>query len=729
MAAISAIDKITVVRFLGVGARVSAVERQYAYRTPGTAPAYMDADTTSVSLVKHPAITPASLDIFEPVGRAGGVTLEFNYDNDDALVTALARRTIEPLRGANNEDIYTTAFVDSADSSMVLSANVSTVLSGGDLIWFGTNVAACGTPTGATVPITMGKLGTTAEDVPYVGRGVLVFTSWQDLVGRRVEISETYPDTVSQAGETLIYRGVVDTVVPDGPKLTIRTQSRLQQMLGDGGRKFYAPPSDNTVSIRRRGDRAWASRTVQFARDTLWGDPTWTYLRFVGPSGKWAVIKVADDGSGLADVRRYVLDDSEPNILQVGQDEEVYPISQWDEVWPELEFIANARAEYAWVSDTKSPSDLLLDILQGADQPWSMVMRLQDDEIDAAAIASKVDLAASSLESIRSAGVPSEFGELFIMPYYPPHDQKLTDIISKEILEPLGLALVPDKTGVATVIDFRQVFVADDTVANADIKTTTVGPTPRSTKTVIRSWSYTAEIEGTKFVETVYSVLAGMLYGGGKEKSYELSLLATEANLRALANRARAMSATYERAVPEGGFFVGTDIDADVGKVLEVTCDSLPGDDGVRGSGSQRFFVTQYGKEPGAAPRVQGVFFGSDFGALWGPAAKVASYSAGTITTQNQVFTDPDESDIDADKFAVGDYIILLDQYGALKTGAKEITAITTNKIDALHTSAVNGDYIVLASYDSTGQDNSWTWLGDASAELGAANDAAKVWT
>jgi len=220
-----------------------------------------------------------------------------------------------------------------------------------------------------------------------------------------------------------------------------------------------------------------------------------------------------------------------------------------------------------------------------------------------------------------------------------------------------------------------------------------------------------------------------MLHGGGKTKKYEVRILASAANLLVFKERARGLSATYERAVPEGGFSVATSIDSDVGNVLQVTCSSLPGDDGVRGSGYQRFFVTEWGREPGGAPRLRGLFMGTDTGAKWAPAARVASFAGGVVTIDSQVFTDPAESDVDSDKFTVGDYASLLDQYGTHKAGPVEITSIAPAKLTVAFPTAVDGDYVILAAYDATGHSNEWTWLADLSARLGSANDVAPVWT
>lgn len=733
MAAISTNDRVTVVRFEGVGARISGTNHQYVYRTPGPALSYTTAAVTAEALVKHPTIAPARLDPLEPIGFGGGVSLEFNYDNDNALVTALARRTLSPLRGSLNEIVTTTAYVENTDTSMVVSSDVSSVLSAQDLIWFGTNVASVSSVSTTTVNMVLGQIGSTAEDVPYTGTGVQIFTSWPDLVGRRVEIATSDATIGSRSGETVIYRGVVEAVVPDGPRLTIRTKSRMQQMFGDGGRKFFAPQSVNEYAgSARRIEGSIDGGYWEYQRNTLWGDPTWTYHRLVSEDEKWMVVKMTDSGVGGSLYRRYVPDTSGPNIVQMGRSKEVFSPDRWDELWEDGFGVGALRAEYAWVADSQSPSDILLDFLQGGGLPWSVCMRLGSDEIDATAIAETVDLAADAIGIVRSPGVPSAFGDLFVMPYFEPSSERIAEIIADEILGPLGLALAPNKVGVVTAVDFRQVFFIDDTVANADIKGSGIGATPRSTKTVTRSWTFSAEIDGTTRTQIVHSVLATMLHGGGKEKQYDLTILGTQWNLHALKERARALTATYERAVPEGGFSVGSSIDSDVGKVLQVTCSSLPGDDGVRGSDSQRFFVTEWGRDAGGPPTLRGLFLGTDTGAKWAPAARVQSFSSGQLTCYEQVFTDPDEADVDVEKFEVGDEIHLLDQYGTHKVGPKAITAISpgSNKITVSGMgTAVDGDYIILAAYDDTGHDNDWTWLADDSARLGAANDTAPVWT
>lgn len=728
MAAISTDDKVTIVRIAGVGV-YSAGAKQYAYRTPGAALSYTTAATTVSAIVKHPTISPARLDPLEPIGHGGGVSVELAYLNDHALITPLARRTVAPLKGPNNEDVTTTAFVASGDSSMVVSSDVSSVLTANDLIWFGTACAIVTSVSGSTVNFTMGQLGTGSEDVPYVGTGAQIFTSWPDLIGRRVTISESNATIGSEGAEMIIYRGVVEAVVPDGPRLTLRTKSRMQQMFGDGGRKFFAPQGTSSSSAFLI-DGSIVGGFWDYPRNTLWDDPTWVYHRLISQDGRWAVVKMADAGTGGADFRRYVPDTTGPNIVQMGQDDEVYPPSRWGELWESGRGTGRIRVEYAWVQADQTASDIFLDLLQGDALPWSVCMRLTNDEINATEIATKIDRATDAIGVIRSFGVPSEFGDLFVMPYYEPSDERLADIMAEEFLGPLGLALAPDKMGVITCVDFRQVFVIDDTVSSADIKGGAIGPTPRSTKTVVRMWSFTADINGTKLTEEVHSVLATMLHGGGKTKKYEVKILASEANLLTLKGRAQALSATFERAVPEGGFSVGSAIDSDVGNVLQVTCSSLPGDDGVRGSGAQRFFVTEWGRDSGGAPRLRGMFLGTDTGAKWAPAARVQSYSAGTMTIYSQVFTDPSESDVDSDKFAVNDKIILLDQYGTQKVGATTITGISTNKLVVSGMGvAADGDYVILAPYDSTGHDNEWTWLADNSARLGSANDVAPVWT
>ena len=731
MAAASTNDKVTVVRIDGVGARISGTNYQYTYRTPGDALSYTTAAATVSAIVKHPTITPARLDPLEPIGHGGGVTLELDYLNDNALVTALARRTIAPLKGPNNEDVFTTAFVASGDTSMVVSSNVAAVLSVHDLIWFGTCVARVASVSTTTVGFVMGELGSVAEDVPYVLTGAVIFTSWPDLIGRRVKISESDSTIGSEGAETVIYRGVVEAVVPDGPRLTIRIKSRMQQMFGDGGRKFFAPQAAiNHPRVLTRADGLLEGGLWEFPRNTLWDDPTWVYLRLVADDGKWMVVKMLDLDVGGARYTAYRPDHRGPNIVQSGRDSEPYAPEKWDELWPpgDAAALENLTAEYAWVAADQTPSDILLDLLQGDALPWSVCMRLQSDEINAAQIAAKVDQATDAIGTVRSFGVPSEFGNLFVMPYYKPSDERLSDIMADELLGPLGLALAPDRLGVIACVDFRQVFVVDDTVGAADIKSGPIGATPRSTRTVVRTWAFTSEIGGVT-PETVHSVLATMLHGGGKTKKYEVRILASAANLFVLKERARGLSATYERAVPEGGFSVASSIDADVGNVLEVTCDSLPGDDGVRGSGAQRFFVTEWGRESGGAPRLRGLFMGTDTGAKWAPAAQVASFTGGVVTLVSQVFTDPAESDVDSDKFAIGDEASLLDQYGTLKLGPKEITSIATNKLTVAFPSAVAGDYIILAAYDATGHANEWTWLADDSAQLGSANDVAPVWT
>jgi len=737
MAAVSTNDKVTVVRFDGVGARISGANEQYVYRTKGDALSYTTAAATVSALAKHPTISPARLEPLEPIGTGGGVSLEMIYDNDNALITALARRTIAPLKGALNEDVYTTAFVGSGDSTMVVSADVSSVLSVNELIWFGTVVAKVTSVSTTTVGISKGQLGSSSEDVPYTGDGVLIFTSWPELIGRRVTISEADSTTANEASETIIYRGVVEAVVPDGPKLTIRVKSRMQQMFGDGARKFFAPQSQNVterteawiVDDKLRGGH-W-----DYPRNTLWGDPTWTYHRLIADDNRWMVVKLEDAEIGASNITRYVPDSTGLNIIQMGRDEEVYSPDRWGELWEpdgEETLVGPLRAEYAWVAEDQTMSDILLDLLQGNSLPWSVCMRLQNAEIDSAGIAETVDLAADAIGVIRSPGIPSEFGDLFVMPYLKPSDERLADIMAEEFLGPLGLALTPDKLGVIKCVDFRQVFFVDDSVANADIKSGPIGATPRTTKTVTRTWTFNGEVDGTKITETVHSVLATMLHGGGRTKKYDVRILASARNLRLLKERARALTATYERAVPEGGFSVGTDIDSDVSNVLKVTCSSLPGDDGVRGSGFQRFFVTEWGKEPGGAPQLRGLFLGTDTGAKWAPAARVQSFSSGQLTCYEQVFTDPDEADVDVEKFEVGDEIHLLDQYGTHKVGPKAITAISpgSNKITVSGMgTAVDGDYIILAAYDDTGHDNDWTWLAGNDAKLGAAGDTAPVWT
>ena len=180
MAAVSTNDRVTIVRFEGVGAKVGASFEQYTYRTPGDSLSYTTAAATVEALAKHPTVAPARLDPLEPIGVGGGVTLDMLYLNTNALVTALARRTITPLKGALNEDVYTTAYLESTDTSAVLGSDVSSVLSVNDLIWVGTNTANVTSVSTSTVGITLGQLGAPAQDVPYVGEGVLVFTSWAD---------------------------------------------------------------------------------------------------------------------------------------------------------------------------------------------------------------------------------------------------------------------------------------------------------------------------------------------------------------------------------------------------------------------------------------------------------------------------------------------------------------------------------------------------------------------
>lgn len=731
--------RTTTARFAGLG---TAADGQWVFQCgpDNTAAGSNNEDY----LAEHPKVSPASVGILDAIGKGGGVTLEFVYDDSAEPVQALARTEVTFARDSNNAVGRVSEFTDSSATTIPTDVDLSGTLSGGDYIWFGSEAAVVSSVSSSSITVTRAALGSTPSDLPRQSLGMVIMTAAPPIAGRAVTVKES---TGSDASETTIFQGIVtDVRAASGgnpSRLTVAAQSRMRDLFGGSGRTWYAPRSSNTFQVwNSRFGRLGSAQRIAVVNDQVFGSLQANYLRVFTEDGHWAVVAV-DLVEEAASVDKYVLA-AGPNVVQMGIDDLVLPLERWDEVFPRGEGVKECMAEWVAVyTSPVTPYGLLYDMLLGdSTWPWGVSLGLSTADVDIPQVRSVFRRALPF--SVRSRHIWPGYGAAvqFVLPWFQP-DEKIGEIIEKEIVAPAFCALAPAKDGRLTAIDWRNVLVSPDTVAQADIMDGPPGEVTQSLKTVVREMQLSATLssgggEGT-LTDRVISEYAAAIHATGRSIKHKVRILASaltqpgDIENGPLHHRMRGLIATYERAARTGALVLSSSITTDVGGVIRVTCDDLPGPDGVRGSTSERFLVSERGREASGKVLLRGFYLGSDEGAEWAPVAEVSAYSSGTITVKDDGrFTASDDTASPASYFEVGDYVILLDQYGTEKVGtATEITGISGDDISDLtaFATAVDGDLIVLADYDETGQDNTWAWQADDAAELGAAGDDAKVWT
>lgn len=731
--------RTTTARFAGLG---TAADGQWVFQCgpDNTAAGSNNEDY----LAEHPKVSPASVGILDAIGKGGGVTLEFVYDDSAEPVQALARTEVTFARDSNNAVGRVSEFTDSSATTIPTDVDLSGTLSGGDYIWFGSEAAIVSSVSSSSITVTRAALGSTPSDLPRQSLGMVIMTAAPPIAGRAVTVKES---TGSDASETTIFQGIVTDVRPaaggNPSRLTVAAQSRMRDLFGGSGRTWYAPRSENELSsmVRTNANRIiWSGYpSFAFRKTREFGALSASYLRIFNDDGQWAVVEV-DTGTGPdSDNFDYYAPAAAPNIVQIGEDDRIAPVDQWGEIFP-ANVAFTGRAEWVAVyTSPVTPYGLLYDLLLGdSTWPWGVSLGLSTTDVDTVSLR---DVMTRALPfNLRSNHIGANYAGTvdFVLPWFQP-DEKIGEIIKKEILAPAFVGLLPTANGQIGAIDWRNVLVPDGTLSQSNITSGPIGEVSQSRGDVLRDVTIKTEHYGGKLADRVISEYASAIHATGRAVSFPVRVYAahltpadgtTEGPLK---RRARGVIASYERAPRVGGFMTRKTVTADVGDVLSVSCDDLPAPSGVRGSSAERFLITERGKEKGGEVRLAGAFLGTDIGARWAPVAEVSSYSSGTITVKDDGrFTASDDATSPAAYFEVGDYVILLDQYGTEKVGtATEITGISGDDISDLSafSTAVDGDLIVLADYDETGQDNTWAWQADDSAELGSAGDDAKVWT
>jgi len=734
-------DRTTTVRFAGLG---NATDGQWVYQCgpDNTAAGSNNEDY----LAEHPKVSPASVGILDAIGKGGGVTLEFVYKDSEEPVQAIARTAVTFARDSNNAVGRVAEFTDATETTIPTDVDLSGTLSVNDYVWFGSEAAVVTAVTSSNFTVaTRGAVGTTASDLPRQSLGMVIMTAAPPIAGRAVTVKES---VTSDASETTIFNGIVTDVRPaaggNPARLTVSAQSRIRDLFGNDGRTWYVPRSSNTFQVRNsRFARLATDRRIAFVNDRVFGSMQSSYLRLFSEDGHWAVVAVTlDEETPSVDYYKVA---AGQNVVQMGIDDLVYPTGRWDEVFERGQGVTGCMAEWVAVyTSAVTPYDLLVDLLIGdSTWPWGASLGLsQSADVDIAQVRSVFRRALPF--NLRSRHVGPQYAATvqFVLPWFQP-DEKIGDIIKKEVVAPAFCALAPAKDGRLTAFDWRDVLVSADTVTQTDIMDGPPGEAAQSLKTVVREMQLSASLssgggEGT-LTDRVISEYASAIHATGRSLKHKVRVLASaltqpgDTEFGPLHHRMRGLIATYERAARTGALVLSSTNTTDIGDVLRVTCDDLPGPDGVRGSTSERFLVSERGREASGKVLLRGVYLGTDEGAEWAPVAEVSSYSSGTITVKDDGrFTASDDSTSPAAYFEVGDYVILLDQYGTEKVGtATEITGISGDDISDMtaFATAVDGDLIVLADYDETGQDNTWAWQADDAAELGAAGDDAKVWT
>ncbi len=591
-----------------------------------------------------------------------------------------------------------------------------------------------------TIAVTWSKHGTVQEEIPFLAPGAVIWQSWPDVIGLRCTYSEADEDAASAGDEEELFFGVVTDLAVEGAtvSLTVAPQTARVGGRGDKLSRIWMPPrSQNqctvslagTIAIREGGG-------FFFATGGLNGDVSgFGYLRIVTEDERWAVIAVtgtALEGS-FGELGTVYTPDGSVGTLQVGRGRNVHPFEQWSDVWGaggDADERVLARAEWVDVytaSDDRHPSDIVEDIFSGTTRPWGVSLRLTSDEYDDTSL----DVLDSAIDvgDLRSPGLGPGWSNVWVGPFVEA-DTPILEHVVEEYVEPAACGLVPAESGALVFIDWALVLVADATVTTSEVFSDRIG-WRRHRGAVLRMVELTSKTGRDTNNELVISEVASAVHGGGKEKEIEIYGLGLY--LPTLRQRWISIMGTYERSLPDATMTIASSVAVNVGEVLNLqSINMIPAVDGTRGGASMRMLVTEVGVERSAAQPTRGLLLGDDIGARWGPTASVVSYSAGDVTIKPQDWSDPDGAANDVDHFTVGDYAILLDGFGTEKVGtATEITAKPGGDVLTVNfPTAVNGDTIVLADYDETGQaGNSWGGRADESATLGAANDDAAVYS
>lgn len=728
----SARDDIYILRIAGVvdddGEQIAYTTRTLAYTSP---------PTQSAAIADVQGTMQQACRILEPVGSAGGLSLELTYGAP--YVDRITRQQIAPVRSSGGVVVRV---VRPALTGSLLYTQVQPDLTSGDLVYIGgelveyTSWTALPSYSGGAgyMTVVRGQGGTPAQPIPVVGAGTVVLSQLPSVVGQRCTLSRVPATATSSADEEVVYRGTVDGLTPDGPKVALAIGSAMSRLRD----RQYIPAAsadlDEGVEIRFAVTDAGVTPAIggygvaQIRIDALPEDVTGTPLLWLSLSRDGVSATLLVTGAwyqqtigGVRTTRVGVSSSSSALLMRIG----TRTLSASEAA---AELTASWRVTSVQVADqiglgTQSLGDVVNTVLGGEAGPVGRRGLLTQAE--RADIVPRLN-AACGVSSVTTTMYDGS--QRLVLPQMDS-PRALRSVLA-DMLAPWGCSLASTGDGKITAIDWLEPRTSYGSLSYEGEARSEWSSIQIGSDGAIRAVTIDAVSDaGHRIRRTLVADTSMQVSQGGEHLTLDAELWGPL--WPQLQARWYGLLSLYQTGSPRVSLDVAQDNALDVGDWCLVDSPTMHSADGTRGITGVAAVVT------GRARRLDGpvvtlelalVGWGITSNARrWGPSLRVASVSSGAT----DVVTAADYFDADeAAGFAAGDHVILYDDVGNLVDGTpREVLAVGTGTItcELFSTTPVADDIIVLADYDETAH-RSWAWMADAAGTLGAASDAGHTW-
>lgn len=657
-------------------------------------------------------LQPGDIAPLEWVGASGSMTVGLVYDA--GTQTLLDRRILWPGTNATDPPRLVNP-LGPASTSMQLTQDFT--VAAPFCVWFGGEVVRIDSRTAPFLfAITRGVMGTTARaHVWQSGQtGPVVLSQQPTPVGARV--------VVERNGDAL-YQGAVTSCAPDGSTISLSLTSAHGIVRQMPARRYVLETSffevvnedapANTFFVDAESRQLGGGVIFVGAPRIAYTDGTTRLVRVWWDKETWSMHEVVFGTSAVA----VVIGTVQPAVLQWGVGPVAYPFDTIPGALASNEARV-AEVELVPYTTDRTPTGLLTELLT-AQFPPGPCMGLSSGVVDDLSVLDRAlgsvllqapycDLsAATSLANVVWPG--------------PVTDEKTAiDWLSRGLAEPLGCGLAVGDAGGIVAVDWTSAFDATSSVGELALREPVVG---FREGLGVREITVTHEDAGGERVVRYVSDFSQQVAQGGKSVEVRAGwlqhLLST-----VLLQRMLLLLYVWQQARPETTVVTSRAAALTVGQVFELTCSTLPGNDGTRGVTDLVAMVTARSTDAMGVTVTHSVVltgYGTELQVgEWAPTVEVLFRAGSTYGVSTGDYYDGPVTDL----FTVGQSVRLLNPDGTVKDGAGTITAVGATSISVVFSPVgATGDLIILSGWDTVGIRGDYAWLADAAGALGTGDD------